>query len=112
MAKDVLFKGTNETPHAVGLCDRSKADLEAVAALLELGKWTNAIGFSVRLALNYAKAYVKGETEVCFLTPEQATLLGDSNEEFIKALCEDGVIEWLTPLVLRRETREEAKTDG
>jgi hypothetical protein len=35
------------------------------------------------------------------MTPEFDQLY-QNNKEFFKALCEDGVIEWLTPLVLAK----------
>ncbi len=111
MEDELFFRGSDKNhPHALAFSDRAKADYEAIAALLGLDNWKEAINFGGHLAMDCAKARAKVLTHVCYLTPEQAAVFND-NEEFIKALCEDGVIEWLTPLVLRREVREEPKPD-
>jgi len=83
-----------------------------IAALLNLGEETNshsptkmAVDFAITLALDYAKSCAKGNTEVFFCKPEQAKIMA-SNPKFFDALCEEGVIEWLTPLVLAGKAKE------
>jgi hypothetical protein len=110
MGDDKFFKCSSENPHGIGFSDKAKAEYEAIAALLELDDWTDAINFGRHLAMDCAKARAKGLTHVYFLAPEEAAII-TNNTEFFRALCEDGVIEWLTPLVLRREAREEPKPD-
>lgn len=81
----------------------SRKEFERIAALLGLDDWMMAIGFSGRLALRFAEQHVKGKTEIAHVTPELEKLL-TSNSEFFEALCEEGVLEWLTPLVLTKST--------
>ena len=76
-------------------------DCGRVAALMELDDEFEALGFALKLALECAERYVKGNTEVLSVKPEFA-LLYENNKEFFNALCEEGVVEWLTPLVLTK----------
>jgi hypothetical protein len=50
-----------------------------------------------------AEAYAKGETEFVFCTPELKSSI-ENNPAFFEALCQEGVIEWLTPFVLGKAT--------
>ena len=72
-----------------------------VAALMELDDEFQTLGFALGLALVCAKRYVKGNTEVLCVKPEFASLY-ENNKEFFNALCEEGVVEWLTLLVLTK----------
>jgi hypothetical protein len=72
-----------------------------LAALMELDDEFEALGFALNLALECAKRYVKGNTEVLCVKPEFASLY-ENNKEFFNALCEEGVVEWLTLLVLTK----------
>ena len=74
---------------------------DRIAALLKLDSWYEALGYAVDLALQEAEAHVKGDTEAVFCTPREAELMVN-NPEFIAALCEEGVVEWLTPFVLAK----------
>jgi hypothetical protein len=47
----------------------------------------------------YSKAYVKGKTSYVFCTPELEACI-ENHPAFFEALCQEGVIEWLTPFVL------------
>jgi hypothetical protein len=42
-----------------------------------------------------------GKTEIVCCTPDIAALIAN-NSKFIEALCEEGVVEWLTPFVLTK----------
>jgi hypothetical protein len=95
MSKDKDFR------HGVSFTDAGKKKFERIAALCELESWNSAIDFSAKLALLYAEAYVKGDTMVHFCTPKLANVL-INNPEFFAALCEEGVVEWLTPFVLAK----------
>ena len=95
MSKDKDFR------HVVRFTDAGKKEFERIAALCEFESWNGAIDFSGSLALLYAEAYVKGDTVVHFCTPKLGNVL-KNNPEFIAALCEEGVVEWLTPFVLAK----------
>ena len=91
----------NDFRHGVSFTDAGKKQFERIAALCELEDWNTAIDFSAKLALLYAEAYVKGDTMALFCTPKLANVL-NNNLEFFEALCEEGVVEWLTPFVLAK----------
>lgn len=88
-------------PHSLLFTDGHRKRAERAAVLLGLRNWNAAIGFGIDLAENYADARAKGESETIYCTPKVATMI-DENPEFIEALCEEGVVEWLTPLVLTK----------
>ena len=95
MTEDKSFK------HSVSFPDREKKKAERIAALLQLDEWCYSFGIGIDLALAHAEASVKGYTRVVSCTPCLAKLIED-NPEFIEALCEEGVVEWLTPFVLAK----------
>jgi len=97
-----------EYPHGLRFSDAARKDYERIAALVGLDSWAHAVTCSSDLALQCAEEHVKGKTEVICVTPVTARLL-QNNPEFVEALCEEGVIEWLTPLVL---TKSAARSDG
>jgi len=47
---------------------------------------------------------------VHFCTPKLAEVL-NSNPKFIEALCEEGVVEWLTPFVLTKSKQSTTDTN-
>ena len=69
-----------------------------VAALLNLDDWCQALDCAEGLTLKAAEEYVKGNQNVLYVSPEFAKLYND-HPEFFKALCEEGVVEWLEPFV-------------
>lgn len=83
--------------------DEGKKKLERIAALLELEDSTKAVSVSVHLASECAEAYVKGATNYLFCTPELSASI-KNHPAFFEALCQEGVIEWLTPFVLGKST--------
>ena len=87
--------------HSVSFPDREKKKAERIAALLQLDEWYYSFGIGMNLALAHAEASVKGYTRVASCTPCLAKLIED-NPEFFQALCEEGVVEWLTPLALTK----------
>ena len=97
-------------PHHIACSNDFKKRAERIAALLDLDSWHHAVGTSVDIALLVAEAYVKGDTEIITCTPEEAELLR-INPEFFKALCEEGVVEWLTPFVLTKSKRPTPDTN-
>jgi hypothetical protein len=103
---EVMGEHDTGYPHKIALNNKARANLETIATLLGLDGWLKALNFSESLALDYAKAHAKGWTHLHFCSPKEAALLED-NEEFFRALCEDGVIEWLTPFVLAGKNGEE-----
>lgn len=96
---------TDEMKHSIECNDEFKKMAERVAALLELESWYFAISVAMAMALKFAEAYVKGDTELVFCTRKVARLI-EENPKFIKALCEEGVVEWLTPFVLTKTSQE------
>jgi hypothetical protein len=103
MSKDKDFR------HDVRFNDAGKRRFERIAALCKFESWNEAIDFSGKLALSYAEAYAKGDTMVHFCTPKLANVL-INNPEFIAALCEEGVVEWLTPFVLAKPKQSNQPT--
>ena len=88
-------------PHLLQFNDTARKRFYRIAALLDLDDWKKAITYSGDIALRYAEQAVKGNTAIVCTTPEFDQLYKD-NPEFFKALCEDGVVEWLRPLVLAK----------
>jgi hypothetical protein len=78
-----------------------KKRAQQIAALLELGDWLHVLSLGLQLVEGHAEASVRGKTAVAFCAPKLTEVL-ESNPEFIAALCEEGVVEWLTPFVLAK----------
>lgn len=97
--------------HSIRFPDREKKKAERIAALLQLDEWCYSFGIGINLALDYAEASVKGYTRVVSCTPCLAKLIED-NPEFIEALCEEGVVEWLTPFVLGKSRQGAEATEA
>ena len=95
--------GKNESTYGLSVPAELKKQLDRAAALLRLDDWIKADSIGSQLVINYAEAYVKGGTEIVFCTPEEKSLF-NNHPEFFKALCQEGVIEWLTPFVMGKST--------
>ena len=54
-----------------------------------------------KFAKGHEEVYAKSRAKGIFVAPELAMLIAN-NPEFIEALCEEGVVEWLTPFVLAK----------
>lgn len=72
-----------------------------IAALLNLDDCYKALHFAEAFVLIFAEENVKGNKDVLHVTPEFAKLYND-HPEFFKALCKEGVVEWLKDFVLSR----------
>ena len=92
------------------LTEEANRASDQAAALLGLDDGGHAIGRGLRIVLAHAKAHVKGQTEIVFCKPELAELV-KNNPKFIEALCEEGVVEWLTPFVLTKSKRPTTDTN-
>jgi hypothetical protein len=90
-------------PHKLGFSNEHRKKMTRAAALLDAEDWKTAIAVGMRLAELYAEAHVKGQTSVIFCKPEFENIY-ESNKKFFETLCQDGVVEWLTPLVLGKTT--------
>ena len=88
-------------PHKLQFNDAARKPFDRIAALMDFDDWEIAIAYSGDITLQCAEQAVKGNTVIVCTTPEFDQLY-ENNPEFFKALCEDGVIEWLTPLVLAK----------
>lgn len=91
----------NKYPHRLNFTDEHKKNMTRAAALLKEENWIGAIRVGMEIVVNYSEEYVKGKTEIVFCTPELETSI-ENNPAFFEALCQEGVIEWLTPLVLAK----------
>jgi hypothetical protein len=90
-------------PHKLQFNDAGREPFDRIAALMDFDDWKNAIVYSGDIISQCAEQIVKGNTEIICTTPEFDQLY-QNNKEFFKALCEDGVVEWLTPLVLAKSS--------
>jgi hypothetical protein len=90
-------------PHKLGLSDECKKDLERAAALLDIEGWHAALEGGIEIVKAGAEAYVKGKTGLVFCTPELEASI-ENHPDFFEALCQEGVIEWLTPFVMGKAT--------
>ena len=98
----MYYESTEEHPHMLGFTDASKKIAERVAALMDLEHWGVPYGIGLEMALEYAEELVKGsKSRYIFCTKEFEELVSN-NQKFFEALCEEGVVEWLTPLVLTK----------
>lgn len=96
---------TEDKPHIIKFTDSVKKKAERIAALLGLNEWWYSFGVGIDLAMDCAEAYVKDNTECVFCTPKIADMI-KNNPKFIAALAEEGVVEWLAPLVLTKTVQE------
>jgi hypothetical protein len=103
MSKDKDSHDSINFPHK----ERKRA--ERIAALLKLSDWPHAFGIGLHLAEQHAEASARGKTAVAFCAPKLTELL-ENNPEFIAALCEEGVVEWLTPFVLAKSKQSNHPT--
>ena len=90
-------------PHKLQFNDAGREPFDRIAALMDFDDWKIAIVYSGDIISQCAEQAVKGNTVIVCETPEFDQLY-QNNKEFFKALCEDGVIEWLTPLVLAKSS--------
>jgi hypothetical protein len=97
----MYFESTKEYPHAIAFSDHSRKQAERVAVLMNLEHWGVSYNLGLLLALKHAEEHVKGWTNCIFCTKEFEELV-NNNQKFFEALCEEGVVEWLIPLVLAR----------
>jgi hypothetical protein len=95
MSKDKDLRDSINFPRE----ERKRA--ERIAALLKLSDWPHAFGIGLHFAEQHAEACVIGRTEMLSCTPKMAEII-ENNHEFFAALCEEGVVEWLTPFVLAK----------
>ena len=89
----------DSSPHTLGFRDEYKRDMERAAALLNKKDWAAAVGLGMRMVQFYSEAYVKGKTNYMFCTSELEACI-ENNPAFFEALCQEGVIEWLTRFVM------------
>jgi hypothetical protein len=82
---------------------------QRIAALLELDDWPHVFGLGLRLVEGHAEASVRGKTAVAFCAPKLKEVI-ENNPEFFAALCEEGVVEWLTPFVLAKSKQSNHPT--
>jgi|688.fasta_scaffold146378_3 hypothetical protein len=83
---------------SLDLTDYGLKILRQAAALLECEE-IDVMRLALNLVHRHAIAHAKGSTEVLACTSKQSAVLLN-NQKFIEALCEEGVVEWLTPFVL------------
>jgi uncharacterized protein Smg (DUF494 family) len=81
-----------------------KKELERAAALLDCEDWLEVLAMAGEIVIEYAQQYIKGKEAIVFCKPEFDKLYSE-NEEFFNALCEEGVVECLTPFVLIKSSQ-------
>jgi len=97
----MYYESTKEHPHVLGFSDSCKKKSERVAALMDLDDPGVSYVLGLDMVLKYAEEAVKGKSSYIFCTKEFYELV-NNNQKFFEALCEEGVVEWLTPLVLTK----------
>ncbi len=95
MAKHFSFKN-DEVIKAYGVTQELQRKIDTICALFEID---NPVNFAIRVVESLAVEHAKGKTEIACLSPRMANLITD-NPEFFQALSEEGVLEWIAPLVL------------
>lgn len=101
----------HDYPYYCSINEQGKKAADTVTALLGLDRNGQAVCIGLDLALKHAKASATGgKTEIVFCTPEIAALMAN-NPKFIEALCEEGVVEWLTPFVLTKSKQSTTDTN-
>jgi hypothetical protein len=98
----------NTSTYRLTVPAKLKKQLDKAAALLDLNDWIDADNMGSDLVIKYAESHVKGKTSVLFCTPDVASCV-KNNPAFFEALCQEGVIEWLTPFVLGKSTTRPEK---
>jgi hypothetical protein len=91
----------NDSRDSITFPYKERKRAERIAALLKLGDGPHAFAIGLHFAEQHAEASVIGRTEMITCTPKLAEII-ENNPEFIAALCEEGVVEWLTPFVLAK----------
>ena len=89
----------NEFPHELCFSDEHKKAMARAAALLDQESWEFAVATGMSLVTLYSQQFVKGNSCAIFCKPELDHLF-QNYPEFFDALCKEGVVEWLMPLVL------------
>ena len=87
--------------YEIRISDEGLKILNRAAVLLKLDGIEDVVRVAIEKVCSYAEAYNRGNTKVIYCSPELAVLM-TNNPEFIEALCEEGVVEWLTPFVLAK----------
>jgi len=86
-----------DMPYGINYTEEVHRRLEKIAAILDLADtkkvWANAL----EMYEEYAKKKIKGDEQI-FVSPELANLI-PQNPHFFEALTEEGLVEWLEPLV-------------
>jgi hypothetical protein len=95
--------GEDQYPHEVGFSQEARKQFERAAVLLDLKDWTEAIDSGMYMITDAAESRANGKAAVVFCTPELKSSI-ENNPAFFAALCQEGVIEWLTPFVLGKST--------
>ena len=93
----------DQYPHCFCASDEEVKMLARAAAILGLEDEPEALTLGLHLVTRYAEAYARGKTETVSCTSQLAASI-ENNPAFFEALCQEGVIEWLTPFVLGKST--------
>jgi hypothetical protein len=99
----------DDHPHRLTMNDQGLREAQKAAALLELDNHAQAISLGLTIVLEHAKSCARGKTEIIHCTPKFKTLV-ENNLRFFEALCEEGVVEWLTPFVLTKSKQSAPNT--
>ena len=81
----------------------SKRKIDGICALMGHESYMHSLSWAIDLGEAIAKKYARGETSVHCLTPALGDLI-TAHPEFFEALSEEGVLEWVRPLVMGKTT--------
>ena len=81
--------------------EESKRQLDVITALMDFDSIYHSLAWAISLGEGIAKENAKGRTEMYCLKPELSNLI-THNPKFFEALCEEGVLEWVKPFVMRK----------
>lgn len=84
-------------PHGIYYTEEVHRRLEKIAAILDLADTTKVWANALEMYEEYAKQKIKN-LEPVFVSENLANLISQ-NTHFFEALTEDGLVEWLEPLV-------------
>lgn len=92
---------SSEVALSVDLSKAAKRRLDTICVLMEHESDLHSLTWAMDMGEEIAKKHARGQTSYHCMKPALGNLI-QNNLEFFEALCEEGVVEWLTPLVMRK----------
>ena len=95
----------SEVALTIDFDELAKRQLDTICALKEHESILISLDWAVNVAESISKKQARGATSIHCLTPALGDLI-QNNPKFFEALCEEGVVEWLTPLVMGKASEK------